>query len=196
VVFSGISLAPPEGAWRILFCLGLLPAFAVIWSCRAITEPEIFHHIPADRRKSSIGEIFHGRLLRPTIVASLLSFGSLGGNYTIMTWLPTHLKTTHHLSVLNTSSYLAINILGSFAGFVIGAHLTDWQGRRRTFAIMALCASITVGCYTMAPVGGRGFLLLGFPRILRDVSLRFDLTGRMAAAGNAGTRTAVRRRLG
>jgi MFS family permease len=46
---------------------------------------------------------------------------------------------------------------------VVGAHLTDWQGRRRTFAVMALCASVTVGCYTMAPVSGVGFLLLGFP---------------------------------
>jgi MFS family permease len=157
------SLLPPAVAWRSLFFLGLLPAFAVLWIRRAVPEPEIFQHARAAVAKPAMGEIFRGTLLRNTIVASLLSFGALGGNYTILTWLPTYLKTTHHLSVLSTGSYLAVNILGSFAGYVIGAHLTDFLGRRRTFALMALCASVTVGCYTMAPVGGVGFLALGFP---------------------------------
>jgi MFS family permease len=157
------SLAPPAIAWRVLFCLGLLPAFAVLWMRRAVHEPEVFRHARAVAAKSPVGEIFRRPLLHKTIVASLLSFGALGGNYTILTWLPTYLNTTHHLSVLSTGSYLAVNILGSFTGYVVGAHLTDWQGRRRTFAVMALCASVTVGCYTMAPISGVGFLLLGFP---------------------------------
>ncbi len=160
------SLAPPAIAWRVLFCLGLLPAFAVLWIRRSVRwSRRSFAQFSAlaVAKPRRCWRFSGGRLLRPTIVASLLSFGALGGNYTILTWLPTYLNTTHHLSVLSTGSYLAVNILGSFTGYVVGAHLTDWLGRRRTFAMMAFCASVTVGVYTMAPIGGFGFLLLGFP---------------------------------
>lgn len=130
---------------------------------RAVREPEIFRRAQDGRQTGSLLEIFRPPLPRSTTIASLPSFGTLGGNYTILTWLPTYLKVTHHLSVLDTGSYLAVNSVGSFAGYVISPHLTDWLGRRRTFVLMALCAAVTVGIYTMAPVTGIGFLLLGLP---------------------------------
>jgi MFS family permease len=163
VVFS---LAPPELAWRLLFFIGLLPAFFSIWIRRNVEEPELFKQMQASGRprgKFQFLEIFSGSLRRRTLLASLLAAGTLGGNYTILTWLPTFLKTVRQLSILGTGSYLAVNICGSFCGYVLSAHLSDWLGRRKTFVIMALCASVTVAVYTLAPLSNGWLLLLGFP---------------------------------
>src|SRR5712671_2634277 len=112
------SLAPPERAWRILFFVGIIPAFAVLWICRNVEEPDVFRKSKetglAQPKKSNTLGIFQPPLTRTTLVASLLATGVLGGNYTILTWLPTYLKTVRNLSVLNTGGYLAVNITGSF----------------------------------------------------------------------------------
>jgi MFS family permease len=161
------SLAAPAVAWRLLFVLGLVPAVVVLWVCRKLEEPEVYRKMRderlAQKTRSSLLEIFHPSLLKTTVVASMLAAGALGGNYTILTWLPTYLKLVRNLSVLNTGAYLGVNIFGSFMGYVLFAHLSDWLGRRRTFAITAICAAVTVAAYTLLPLNGASVLLLGFP---------------------------------
>jgi len=160
------SFAAPAQAWRILFFIGLPPALFVLWICRNIEEPDVFKNTQAalvNKPSHSFAEIFRPPLLRSVVVASLLATGALGGNYTILTWLPTYLKTVRGLSVLNTGGYLAVNILGSFFGYVVSAHLSDWLGRRRTFIITSLSAAATIALYTLFPLGRTAILLLGFP---------------------------------
>jgi MFS family permease len=73
------------------------------------------------------------------------------------------LKLVRNLSVLNTGGYLGVNIFGSFVGYVLFAHLSDWLGRRRTFVIASSCAALTVGMYTLLPLNDLWVLMLGFP---------------------------------
>ena len=163
VVFS---IAPPEMAWRYLFFLGLLPAFFALWIRRHIEEPDVFREMQATSRGAGslrFLEIFGPDLRRRTILASMLAAGGLGGNYVTLTWLATYLKTVRNLSVLGTGGYLGFNILGSFLGYVISAHLSDWLGRRKTFVVMACAAAVTVAGYTLLPLGNTAVLLLGFP---------------------------------
>src|ERR1700676_2231012 len=136
------TMAPAQQAWRILFFVGIVPAIGVLWICRNVEEPEVFRK--QQTKGSDFMGIFDSPLLRTTLVASLLATGVLGGNYTILTWLPTYLKTVRNLSVLNTGGYLAVNIAGSFFGYIISAHLSDWLGRRRTFALTSICAIVTI----------------------------------------------------
>ncbi|MBI4887620.1 MAG: MFS transporter [Acidobacteria bacterium] len=160
------SIAPPETAWRYLFFLGLLPAFFVLWIRRYVEEPEVFREMRATAPESprlQFLEIFGPGLRRRTILASMLAAGGLGGNYVVLTWLATYLKTVRGLSVLGTGGYLGFNIIGSFLGYVISAHLSDWLGRRKTFVIMACAAAVTVAAYTLLPLGNTAVLLLGFP---------------------------------
>lgn len=160
------SVAPPEMAWRYLFFLGLLPAFFTLWIRRYVEEPEVFREMRATtpaRGGLQFLEIFGPGLRRRTILASMLAAGGLGGNYVVLTWLATYLRTVRGLSVLGTGGYLGFNILGSFLGYVISAHLSDWLGRRKTFVIMACSAAVTVAVYTLLPLGDTAVLLLGFP---------------------------------
>lgn len=163
VVFS---IAPPEMAWRYLFFLGLIPAFLALWIRRYVDEPEVFREAQATappRSGLQFLEIFGPALRRRTILASMLAAGGLGGNYVTLTWLATYLRTVRNLSVLGTGAYLGFNILGSFLGYVISAHLSDWMGRRKTFVIMACAAAVTVVAYTLLPLSPTAVLLLGFP---------------------------------
>jgi MFS family permease len=160
------SIAPAEVAWRYLFFIGLLPALFVFWIQRNVEEPEVFREMQSSATpKSSLQflEIFGPTLRMRTLLASLLAAGALGGNYVTLTWLATYLKTERHLTVLGTGGYLGINICGSFLGYLISAHLSDWLGRRKTFVIMACSAAVTVACYTLLPLGDTAVLLLGFP---------------------------------
>jgi MFS family permease len=168
LLFTAVfSMAPAAQAWRYLFFLGILPAVAVWFIRRHVEEPDVF---TASRQRQATGgggsqllDIFRPPLRRSTMVASLLAAGTLGANYTILTWLPTYLSTVRNLGVLSTGLYLAVNISGSFCGYVVSAHLSDWLGRRRTFALCATCAAVTLSVYTLAPLDDISTLLLGFP---------------------------------
>lgn len=160
------SIARPEMAWRYLFFLGLAPAAFALWVRRHVDEPEVFKEVKASAPSGGslkFMEIFGPELRRRTILASMLATGGLGGNYVTLTWLATYLKTERGLSVLGTGGYLGINIVGSFLGYVISAHLSDYLGRRKTFALMAIAATVTVITYTLLPLGNTAVMLLGFP---------------------------------
>jgi MFS family permease len=161
------SLLPAATAWRAMFWIGILPALLVFYIRRFVPEPEVFQRTRA--RETSLGEqsnfleIFHPALLRITLLTALLAVGAQGGYYAITTWLPTYLKTTRGLSVLNTGAYLFVVIVGSFVGYLISAWLTDLLGRKRTLVLYAICSFVTVVAYTYLPISNSVMLVLGFP---------------------------------
>ncbi|MGC3575712.1 MFS transporter, partial [Pseudomonas aeruginosa] len=71
--------------------------------------------------KVSFYEILAPGMLSITLRASLLSTGALGGYYAITAWLPSFLKSERVLTVLRTSGYQAMVILGSYVGYEVRA---------------------------------------------------------------------------
>jgi MFS family permease len=70
------------------------------------------------------------------------------------------LSTERHLSAGSATGYLLMVIVGSFAGYLSCAWLTDAIGRRRGFICFALCAAALTLLYTQMPISG-GMLLMG-----------------------------------
>jgi len=160
------SLLPQAEAWRVLFWMGVLPALLILYIRRFVDESDAFTASRRVREETGVGQmlaIFRADLLRTTITSSLFAVGLQGGYYAVVTWLPTYLKLERGLSVLGTGSYLAVIILGAFCGFISGAHLADWIGRRRTFLIFAVLSTAVVCVYTFAPITNGVMLVLGFP---------------------------------
>jgi MFS family permease len=161
------SVLPESMAWRVLFVLGLLPGLLVLWIRRNVSESEAFKTAAIYREKTGLlgtfALVFSPGVFRLTAFASLLAAGALGGNYTILTWLVTYLRQNQSLTVNVTTAYLAVNILGSFCGYVGMAHLSDALGRRKTFALSAVGATFTVLLYTQLHLPMTVLLLLGFP---------------------------------
>lgn len=160
------SIAPQEMAWRYLFFLGVIPAFFVVWIRRNVEDADMFREMKAaetGNKSFQFLEIFGPTLIWRTVLLTTLAAGGLGGNYVVLIWLRTYLSTNYGLSIIGTGGYLAVNIFGSFLGYLFTAHLSDYLGRRRTFMIMATAAGITVFAYTFLPLSYTVVLLLGFP---------------------------------
>ena len=161
------SVLPAATAWRAMFWIGILPALLVFYIRRYVPEPEVFRRTRAHERslgeRSSFLDIFTPALLRTTLLTALLAVGAQGGYYAITTWLPTFLKTTRGLSVLNTGAYLFVVILGSFVGYLVSAWLADRLGRKQTLVLYAICSFLAVVAYTYLPISNSLMLVLGFP---------------------------------
>jgi MFS family permease len=157
-------MVPPEEAWRWMFALGVLPAILVAILRRFVPEPEISASLrQADAPRALFWDIFKPPVLKATMLTSLIGTGAQGGYYAITTWVPLFLKTERHLSVIGTSGYLIVLIAGSLSGYLVGAWLSDWMGRRNLFLLFSLAAPLLVIAYLALPIPDHLMLVLGFP---------------------------------
>ena len=161
------SVLPAAIAWRVMFWIGILPALLVFFIRRHVPEPEVFRRTVVRENSQAEGshflDIFRPSLLATTLLTALLAVGAQGGYYAITTWLPTYLKTTRGLSVLNTGGYLFVVIAGSFFGYLVSAWLSDGIGRKATLVLFAVCSLLAIVGYTYLPISNSVMLALGFP---------------------------------
>ena len=81
-----------------------------------------------------------------------------------MTWLPTFLKTDRKLTVVGSTGYLSLLILGSFVGYLVGAWLADRIGRRKLFISFSIGAIIMILVYTQMQISNPEHTLGGPPQ--------------------------------
>jgi MFS family permease len=161
------SLIPAEAAWRWMFAVGALPALLTFYLRRYVTEPDIAAETRVKHAASGdqppLWEIFSGRILRTTVIASLMATGMQGGYYAVTFWIPRFLTTERKLSIVSSTGYLASLIIGSFVGYLVGAWLADRIGRRNLFLIFSLGAIAVVLLYTQLTLSNEALWVLGFP---------------------------------
>jgi MFS family permease len=161
------SVLPESTAWRAMFWIGILPALLVFYIRRKVPEPKVFAEtrkkVESSGEKAVFLQIFSPAILRITALTALLAVGAQGGYYAITTWLPTFLKTQRKLSVLNTTGYLIVVIVGSFIGYMVSAYLADRIGRKNTLILYAVGSFVTVVAYTYLPISNSVMQALGFP---------------------------------
>lgn len=157
------QVLPQVIAWRVLFFVGILPALLLFYIRTRVAEPAIFRAASTAGARHATLDIFGPKLLPTTILAAALTTGAQGGYYAITTFLPTFLRTQLHLTVLNTGAYLAVIIVGSWVGYIVGAYLADAIGRRLNFFIYAIGSLVIVIVYTQLKISDATMFGLGFP---------------------------------
>ena len=137
-------------AWRVLMCLGILPAFLILYIRRNVEDPEVFE---GDTKKDELPlkQIFRGDLLKTTLAASLLATGIQGGYYAMFTWIPTYLKTERDLTVVGTSGYLFVVIAGSFLGYLTAGHGARPPGAPAHVRALRVAGGLALVLYFLVP---------------------------------------------
>ncbi|GJM15483.1 MAG: MFS transporter [Thermodesulfobacteriota bacterium] len=140
--------------WRILFLIGVLPAFLVFYIRRHLDEPEVWKETKVKREEGTLSEkgqgftlkqIFAPDLLRYTITATLLTSLCMIAYWGLYFWLPQFLASDKGVG-LDTKGFIwiiPINI-GAFIGCNTFGFISDRIGRRPVFVAYLLIMAVLV----------------------------------------------------
>jgi MFS family permease len=146
----------PRFGWRILFLVGVLPAFLTIWVQRKVKEPEIWSKKAA---RVPMSALFRPPLGRRTFLATALATSVLFAYWGVNTWLPGFLSAPRSqggagLDILHTSAWIFTMQIGAFLGYVSFGWMADRFGRRPAFFSYVLAAAILTPIYGLTPSWG------------------------------------------
>ncbi|CAE6935762.1 Putative metabolite transport protein YjhB [Paraburkholderia domus] len=161
--FLVFSMAPAGNAWRWLFVLGMLPAVVIFFIRRGISDrtTSSSEHKPASPF-ASIARLFHRDLRRTTLSATVFLVGAHGNYYAIVSFLPLYLATERGLHVVGTTTFMLVQIVGGFIGYISSGWFHDRFGRRptQTCAFAFAICSILAFLYTPVQSLGLGYVLV------------------------------------
>jgi MFS family permease len=133
--------------WRVLFLIGAAPAAAAFVIRRNVEEPPLWRE--RVRTPSRWTEMFRGRFLPRTVIATLLASSVLIAFWGVITWLPSFLATPvaaggAGLTLTKGARWLILLQVGAFFGYISFGWIADRIGRRTAFTIFMIAATIVV----------------------------------------------------
>ena len=150
----GITLDGLDLGWRILFLVGVLPAFWVFYIRRHLDEPQIWKETRELRRKGKLSEkgqsftlsqIFKSDLIRYTITATLLTSLCMIAYWGLYFWIPQFLVSDTGIGLDTTGFIWIIPInIGAFIGCFSFGFISDRLGRRPVFIAYLLIMAVLV----------------------------------------------------
>jgi MFS family permease len=158
------AMFPVDIGWRAVFWIGLLPALLVFFVRRGSDDPEIYRaaqqRAAETGKRPSMAAIFGDRILRTTLLASLLSLCTQGAAFAISAYLTSFLTLERHMSVSLAGTCVMINSAGGFFGFLVNAYISDHIGRRGAFRLFGVGFILSAAIYLFAPVGDLAAFLI------------------------------------
>lgn len=148
----------PDIGWRVAFWVGLLPALLIFFIRRGSDDSDVFKAARArqtpEQRGPGITAIFSSKMVRITLLASLLSLGVQGAAYSVANYLTVFMTQERGLTQSIASYCVLINSLGGFFGCLTNAYFSDFLGRRAVFRLFGLGFIIMASIYLFGPWGG------------------------------------------
>lgn len=105
-------------------------------------------------------DLFRGRVLRPTIVASVVSVCFTVPYYAFQAWVPTYLVKAGH-PISTTLAFTFLMQLGAIPGNLLGGYLGDRFGRRKTLAVNFILLGL-LGIPYSYPANDAELVIVGF----------------------------------
>jgi MFS family permease len=147
-----------NGAWRLLFLMGALPAFLTFFIRIFVPESEKWREATSKEaaRKVGVAEIFKGKQLRLTIMGALLGTMVLLGTWGSVQWIPSwghKLAGEAGISQHAVRESLQIAIAsGAILFSILAAWLADKFNRRIIFFAMSLASLVACGILFRLPI--------------------------------------------
>ena len=149
-----------HGAWRVMFAIGILPAFLLLWLRRSVEDPAIW--VDADRRRRQVraavaagqrpsahdrrlarftlADLFADpRLRRRTLLLLVMALASIVGYWGVSSWLPQYGgqvagRAGHQVERWSAVAGLLFSV-GGIAGYLVLGELGDRWGRKPSIAL-------------------------------------------------------------
>lgn len=156
--------------WRVLFVIGILPAFVSLLVRWHVREPDRWVTVHKQDRETDLErltEIFAPSLRRSTVVGSLLAFVAVFGLWGSTNWAPTLIRELPELKGYDgtaLSAYVSYAIMalngGALFGYLGFGPLADRFGRRAVFGFMCLGSLVMLPMTYLLPTSYIGVLML------------------------------------
>jgi MFS family permease len=144
---------------RVVFLVGVLPAFLVFWIRREVPETEEWHRarMEAGATQPRIRDLFRPGLARLTTLLILVCATSLTAHWAFMFWFQQHLRNLPDLSAWSTEEknrLVSVAMFGVMIASTVGNFAAAWLARRigyrRSIAGMAMGYALTmIGTYAV-----------------------------------------------
>ena len=162
-----VGLVLPAYGWRVVFFIGILPAFFTLWVRRSVEEPDAWKvmnqarleaersgadKLPDAPRAHSVFDIFRGAMLKRTVAVTFMNACTLFGWWGMNGWIPAYLSlpTTQGgigLSTTTMSTLVVFMQLGMWLGYVSFGYITDVMSRKKVYVVYLLGASMLLPLY-------------------------------------------------
>jgi len=156
-IFAAIMAAAilPTYGWRVLFLVGILPAFFTVWIRRFVPEPGIWlqnRQVGSSGSRLSILALIQRPYLKTTVTASALTSCVLFAYWGLFTWMPAFLAKPVEqggagLGTVKSATWIIPMQLGAFLGYFLFGFLADRYGRRPVFQTFLIGAALLVPLY-------------------------------------------------
>lgn len=139
------SFIIPTLGWEMLYVIGVLPIFMVLYIRRDLKEPEAFHDNQKEQKSSRLADLFTTKeLALQTSGLSIMVTVQIAGYFGLMNWLPSIMQQRLNLSVSGSSLWMVCTILGMSLGMLTFGTIMDKIGPQIAFAIFLLFSSVSV----------------------------------------------------
>jgi MFS family permease len=141
----------PIWGWRGVFFVGVIPALFTMWIRRNVEEPKIWREAPkADRGR--IGLLFTPAIAKVTVFVTLMNACTLFAWWGLNSWVPSYLRLPPAqggigLSNTTMSLFMILMQTGMWLGYVTFGYIADAIGRKRSYVIFVLAASVLLPLY-------------------------------------------------
>ena len=158
----------PDFGWRVMFCLGVLPALLVFFIMSGVKESPVWLerqrllHETKTRDAVSLTLLFRPDIIATTLGTALMMTMFIFSYYSITFWYATFIISKHLQPV---SFSLLLNIGGVTGAIAAGRLAETWLGRRGAATLMMVIGIASVPLYVLTDnvwLMWTGAFLVGF----------------------------------
>lgn len=156
-----VGVLLPRYGWRVVFFVGVAPAFFTLWLRRSVEEPPSWKALDAVRREQgaaarralgNVTDMFKGRMLGLTAIVTFMNACALFGWWGLNGWIPAYLSLPVTqggigLSTEVMSSLVVFMQLGMWLGYVTFGYITDVVSRKKVYVTYLVMASLLLPLY-------------------------------------------------
>jgi MFS family permease len=141
----------PVWGWRGVFFIGVAPALFTLWIRRKVEEPELWRRTP-DSARGRIADLFTAERARITVFIIVMNACCLFGWWGLNLWVPAYLNLPPDRGGVGLSSsamswFVIAMQAGMWLGYVSFGYIADAAGRKRTYVLFVLMASVLLPIY-------------------------------------------------